>query len=418
MAAPISLRGDFDGPMLRALALSEKAGSVTRRLLALVTIYDGGARADAARLGGVGLQTIRDWVLRFNAKGPDGLIDGESTGRPSKLNDEQRRALVAMVEAGPIPAIHEVVRWRLIDLAQWVFAEYGLSVTKQILSRELRALGYRKLSARPRHHEHDEAAVAAFKKKSQTSWQTSPATSGRPLELWFQDEARIGQKNKITRRWAKRGTRPFALKDQRTASAYIFGAICPALGKAAGLVLPFCNTEAMELHLQEIALAVEPGAHAVVFVDGLVARHREAASARKHDARPPPVQVARAQSGREHLAIHMRDNWLSNRIFAGYEDIVDHCCFNWNKLVERPWLIMSIGSRHGPMGSAFGDLASRDAPQHRRAALAGPNRRRSGGVTSRNISLRQETDGASVRHVIRQIDAGSPTRVGRARSLL
>jgi transposase len=179
MAAAISLRGDFDGPMLRSLALSEKTGSVTRRLLALVTIYDGGARADAARLGGVGLQTIRDWVLRFNAEGPDGLIDGESTGRPSKLNDEQRRALLAMVEAGPIPAIHEVVRWRLIDLAQWIFAEYGVSVTKQILSRELRALGYRKLSARPRHHEHDEAAVAAFKKKSQTSWQRSqrPAAS-------------------------------------------------------------------------------------------------------------------------------------------------------------------------------------------------------------------------------------------------
>ena len=173
MAAPISLREDFDGPMLRALARSEKAGSVTRRLLALVTIYDGGARVAAARLGGVGVQTIRDWVLRFNAKGPDGLVDGKSTGHPSLLNDEQRRALVAMVEAGPNPAIHEVVRWRLIDLAQWVFDEYGLSVTKQILSRELRALGYRKLSARPRHHEHSEAAVEAFKKKSRTSWRIS-----------------------------------------------------------------------------------------------------------------------------------------------------------------------------------------------------------------------------------------------------
>jgi len=173
MAAPISLREDFDGPLLRALVLSAKAGIVTRRLLALVTIYDGGTRADAARLGGVGLQTLRDWVLRFNAKGPDGLVDGKSTGRPRLLDDAQRRALVAMVEAGPTPAIHEVVRWRLIDLAQWVFDEYGLSVTKQILSRELRALGYRKLSARPRHHEHDEAAVAAFKKKSQPSWRPS-----------------------------------------------------------------------------------------------------------------------------------------------------------------------------------------------------------------------------------------------------
>ena len=103
MASPISLREDFDGPMLRALVLSEKAGSVTRRLLALVMIYEGGTRAEAARLGGVGLQTIRDWVLRFNAKGPDGLVDGKSTGRPSALDDEQRRALVARVEAGPIP---------------------------------------------------------------------------------------------------------------------------------------------------------------------------------------------------------------------------------------------------------------------------------------------------------------------------
>src|SRR3984893_16602901 len=164
MAAPISLRGDFDGPMLRALVLAEKAGSVTRRLLSLVTIYDGGSRADAARLGGVGLQTIRDWVLRFNFRGPDGLVDGKSTGHPSKLNDEQRRALVAMVEAGPTPAVHGVVRWRLIDLAQWVFDEYRISVTKQILSRELRALGYRKLWPRPADHAHDEAVVAAFKK--------------------------------------------------------------------------------------------------------------------------------------------------------------------------------------------------------------------------------------------------------------
>ena len=115
MAAPISLRGDFDGPMLRALVLPEKAGSVTRGLLALVTIYDGGTRTDAARLGGVGLQTLRDWVLRFNAKGPDGLIDGKSTGRPCLLNDAQRRALVAMVEAGPCSATITVAAYRQLN---------------------------------------------------------------------------------------------------------------------------------------------------------------------------------------------------------------------------------------------------------------------------------------------------------------
>src|SRR5471032_3063215 len=87
------------------------------------------------------------------------------------------------------------------------------------------------------------------------------------IEIWFQDEARIGQKNKITRRWAKRGTRPSAPRDQRTASTYIFGAICPKDGKGAALILPTCNTEAMNLHLAEIAEMVAPGAHAVLIVD-------------------------------------------------------------------------------------------------------------------------------------------------------
>jgi hypothetical protein len=87
------------------------------------------------------------------------------------------------------------------------------------------------------------------------------------IEIWFADEARIGQKNKITRRWARRGTRPSAPKDQRTASAYIFGAICPKDGNGAGLVMSRCDTEAMTLHLAEIATQVAPGAHAVVLLD-------------------------------------------------------------------------------------------------------------------------------------------------------
>src|SRR4051794_21363957 len=93
------------------------------------------------------------------------------------------------------------------------------------------------------------------------------AVDGKPIEIWFADEARIGQKNKITRRWAKRGTRPSAPKDQRTASAYIFGAICPAQGKGVGLVLPRCTTAGMTLHLKEISQAVTPGAHALLLVD-------------------------------------------------------------------------------------------------------------------------------------------------------
>src|SRR5260370_16774256 len=87
------------------------------------------------------------------------------------------------------------------------------------------------------------------------------------IEIWFAVEARIGKKNKITRRWAKRGTRPSAPRDQRTASTYIFGAVCPKRGTGAALILPACNTEAMNLQLAEIAAAVAPAAHAVLLVD-------------------------------------------------------------------------------------------------------------------------------------------------------
>jgi hypothetical protein len=90
---------------------------------------------------------------------------------------------------------------------------------------------------------------------------------GKVIKIWFQDEARIGQKNKITRRWAKRGSRPSAPHDQRTRLAYIFGAICPKQGKAAALVMPCCDTHAMNQHLIEISRNVADNAHALLIID-------------------------------------------------------------------------------------------------------------------------------------------------------
>jgi transposase len=170
MSVPLPLREDFDASRLRGLAKKTKNGPQARRLLALAAIYDGATRTEAAEIGGVGLQIVRDWVVRFNARGPEGLLNGKSPGQPSKLNDAQRQAVARMIESGPIPAVHGVVRWRLIDLAQWIFEEFRITVAKQTLSRELRAMGYRKLSARPRHHAQAEGAIEDFKKTSPRAW--------------------------------------------------------------------------------------------------------------------------------------------------------------------------------------------------------------------------------------------------------
>jgi transposase len=179
MAVPIALREDFDGPGLRRLARATKDAAQARRLLALAQVYDGGLRTDAARIGGVTRQIIRDWVLRFNACGPEGLINRKAPGNRPKLNDEQRRALAALVESGPIPAIHGVVRWRLKDLAQWLWEEFGISLSETTLSRELKALGFHKLSVRPRHYAQNEAAMEHFKKASRPHWRRSERGSRR-----------------------------------------------------------------------------------------------------------------------------------------------------------------------------------------------------------------------------------------------
>jgi transposase len=173
MAAPVPLRPDFDAAALRTLAKQSCDPDRTRRLLALATIYDGQPRSEAARIGCVTLQSVRDWVVRFNAQGPAGLINGKAPGRRAILNQTQRAALQAIVEQGPMAALHGVVRWRRVDLIQGLWEEVRITISQQTLSRDLRALGYRKLSARPRPYAKNEPAADAFKKTSPPPWRRS-----------------------------------------------------------------------------------------------------------------------------------------------------------------------------------------------------------------------------------------------------
>ena len=143
MRQPIPLRPDYDATRLRRIARESEDADQVRRLLALAVIYEGRSRTEAAESVASPCKWCAIGCSGFNAHGPEGLIDRKAPGQPSRLNDEHRAALAAMVENGPIPAVHEVVRWRIIDLCQWFWEEYEISVSKQTLSRELRAMGYR-----------------------------------------------------------------------------------------------------------------------------------------------------------------------------------------------------------------------------------------------------------------------------------
>ena len=173
MTRAIPLRKDYNADDLRRFSRNSTNSKQTRRLLALAMIYDGSSRLAAARHVQVDVQSIRDWVLRFNEEGPDGLIDRKSTGTPPRLNAAQRTALARIVEDGPVPYLDGVVRWRLCDLVSWLHAEYRVTVSTSTLSRILRDMGYRNLSARPRHHAQDAQAGETFKKSFLPAWRKS-----------------------------------------------------------------------------------------------------------------------------------------------------------------------------------------------------------------------------------------------------
>jgi len=167
----IKLRDDFDALALRQLSKRCDDTRQVRRLLALAAIYDGMNRADAARVGGMDRQTLRDWVLRFNAEGSDGLTNRKGAGRPRLLSDDQMNELSKIVKAGPDPAVDGVVRWRRIDLKRVIEERFGAVYSERSISELLAVLGFSRMSTRPQHPKQDERVIEAFKKTSPTRLQ-------------------------------------------------------------------------------------------------------------------------------------------------------------------------------------------------------------------------------------------------------
>jgi transposase len=160
----VHLRSDYDAMKVRDAARSVGDAAQARRLLSIAAVYDGMSRSDAAKLGGMDRQTLRDWVHRFNAQGPDGLVNRKAPGAPRKLTPEQLTALVEVVETGPDPATDGIVRWRRIDLQAVIQRRFSVSYHERSVSRLLHQLGFSHISPRPRHPKQDAEAIEAFKK--------------------------------------------------------------------------------------------------------------------------------------------------------------------------------------------------------------------------------------------------------------
>ena len=166
MAVAVSVRTGFSSVDLRRLAAATRHANQSRRLLSLAAVLDGMDRTTAARIGGMDRQTLRDWVHRFNAHGPDGLKDNWSSGNPSRLSADQQAELARLVETGPNQVVDGVVRWRRVDLQRIISERFGVTYHERTVGRIIKALGFAHISARPRHPGQDEQIIAAFKQTS------------------------------------------------------------------------------------------------------------------------------------------------------------------------------------------------------------------------------------------------------------
>jgi len=170
MPSIVQLRDDYDAAAVRELAKRSRDPRQIRRLLALAAVYDGMSRAEAAKVGGMDRQTLRDWAHRFNAEGPESLTDRARAGRPGQLTDAQMRELAEIVETGPDPAINGVVRWRRIDLKRVIEDRFGVVYAERTISDLLKRLSFSYISGRPQHPRQDRQVLEAFKKTSPARW--------------------------------------------------------------------------------------------------------------------------------------------------------------------------------------------------------------------------------------------------------
>ena len=166
MPAAVKLREDYSAGELRALARRSKDVNQSRRLLSLAAVRDGRERGEAARIGGMDRQTLRDWVHRFNAAGPDGLFDKWTSGPKPRLSPDQLAEFAGIVETGPDRKVDGVVRWRRVDLKGVIAERFGVAYHVRHVGKLLKKLGFSHMSARPRHPAQDERIVEAYKKTS------------------------------------------------------------------------------------------------------------------------------------------------------------------------------------------------------------------------------------------------------------
>ena len=330
--------------MLRKLAKAEADARVARRLLAIANALSGMSRKEAAEAAGMDRQTLRDWVIRYNAHGPDGLCDCWGEGRPPRLEAEEQAELMRIVLAGPDP---DARGFRPLRARIWCASAKPASARPSIPPRLAGCLSGSAFRGRRRGQ-----ATRKKTRPKRRPLKRAPALlqtisirhKGKRLRLFFQDEARIGQKGRVCHIWWKRGERPPGLCDKRFTFAYIFAAVEPGTDNAFALVMPYADTAAMQAFLDRFSETLAEDEHAVMVLDQAGWHGSNALAVPANITLVPLPAYSPELNPVERVWLYLKERFLSHRLLADYDAIVDAACNAWNRLVAEAGRIKSLCS--------------------------------------------------------------------------
>jgi transposase len=330
-------------------ALQHLAKAITNRRVwtryqAVILAVQGEIADHIARVLGCSRRSVQTWVTHYNQAGPQALAERPHTGRPPRLAGPDLLRFQERLEAGPTPE-DRVCTFRGRDLQAILAQEFGAFLSLQAVYNLLHRHGFSSLMPRPQHPEADEELQAIFKEVIVDHIEAiQEAHPNEDVQVWFEDEARLGQQGTLTRVWARRGTRPRRVRQNQYTFLYVLTAFCASTGAASGLISPVLNAEVINLFLEQFSRELPAGVHAVLVWDGAGYHTSEDLRVPTNVSLIQLLPYSPELNPVENLWHYLRSHYWSLRVYCGYEELERAAENGWREVCLKPELVRSIGA--------------------------------------------------------------------------
>jgi len=322
----------------------ERNSRIKIKLLSLHHLQKGKTIKEVSELVMYGRKYVRHWLCMFSLFNYEGLIQKKGRGRKPRLEQEKEEEFIERIDE--IQEEKQGGRITVVDVQSLLAEEFNCCYSRSGVYTLLDRLNVVWITGRSKHPKHSEEAIETFKSLFPEEIQKiKEEINMNKVEIWWQDESRIGQQGSLSRIWAKKGTRPRVVRQRQFLSTYIFGAVCPDRDIGCALILPQCNSGMMQIHLDQISQEVQENYHAIILMDRASWHTTEVLNNPKNISLMPLPPYSPELNPMEQVWQQLRKIKLSNTNFKNYDHIVDSCCEAWNCFCDEEGNINNLCSR-------------------------------------------------------------------------